>query len=110
MNLDDYSDNPCLPDPSTVDLELLLPTAADEKAIRGNMPVLMARTLKKHVPFFRNFAKGVERHITHEFYEEMSQKSAVVSVLLHVHALVNYGCCLCYAGPPRCYPQKRAKT
>lgn len=33
----------------------------------------------KHMPFFKEFGRGVERHIRHEYYKEMSAKSEVVS-------------------------------
>lgn len=88
VKLDSYDDSPSLPniDTSTVDLESILPTTEDERVIRSNMAVLIARTLMKHVPFFKTYGRGVERHITHQFHEEMSKKSTVVSPCMHVHA------------------------
>ena len=31
------------------------------------------------MPFFKEFGAGLERHIRHEYYEEVSVKSEVVS-------------------------------
>ena len=35
------------------------------------------------MPFFKEFGVGLERHIGHEFYEETSAKSEVVSILMY---------------------------
>ena len=76
LNLDNCDDCASAPNPSTIDLGLLLPSKEDEMQIRSNMGILIARTLKKHIPYFSKYGKGVERHIMHSFYEEMSQNSA----------------------------------
>ena len=34
------------------------------------------------MPYFAKFGQGVERHIRHEFYSEMSEKSEVVSKVM----------------------------
>ena len=88
LNLDNCDDCASAPNPSTIDLELLLPSKEDEMQIRSNMGILIARTLKKHIPYFSKYGKGVERHIMHSFYEEMSQKSNVVSK----YDLTKYSC------------------
>ena len=81
LNLDDCDDSGSTPDLSSIDLELLLPSKDNETQIRNSMGILIARVLKKHIPYFEKYGKGVERHITHRFYREMSQKSSVVSIL-----------------------------
>ena len=84
VNLDSYDDSTSAPDPSVIDLESLLPSPEDTEEIRHNMAILVARTLKKYIPYFLQYGKGVERHITHEFYEEMTQKSDVVSCICYM--------------------------
>ena len=66
-------------DLKTIRLEDILPTSSQEKELRGNFSILFVRTLKKHIPYFAKFEQGLERHIRHEFYSEMSEKSEVVS-------------------------------
>ena len=99
LNLDSYDDNPSAPDQSSIDLELLLPSSDDARDIRHNMTILIARILKKYMPYFSKFAKGLERHITHDFYEEMAQRSVVVSRPFHVVMLCNFlpmSCPICH--------------
>ena len=88
LNLDNCDHCASAPNPSTIDLELLLPSKENEMQIRRNMGILIARTLKKHLLYFSKYGKGVERHIMHSFYEEMSQKSNVVSK----YDLTKYSC------------------
>jgi len=80
LNLDNVDDSPSAPDQSSIDLESLFPSKADEKEISSNnMGILIARILKKHIPYFAKYGKGIEKHIKHQFYAEMSRKSEVVS-------------------------------
>lgn len=51
LDLTGYSDEPRQPDMTSIEVESLLPSPADEKALRDNMTVLVARTLVKHLPF-----------------------------------------------------------
>ena len=81
INLDNCEDQPSAPDISSIDLEVLLPSDDDESTIRRNMGILIAHTLKKHIPFYAEYGKRVERHIRHRFTEKMSQESTVVSIL-----------------------------
>lgn len=81
MDLSEVSDVKKVPDLTTIQLQELLPNASDTKQLQKNFSILFARTLKKHMPFFRKFGKGVERHIQHDYYKQMSQKSTVVSCL-----------------------------
>ena len=68
------------PDMSSISFELLLPSPQDEIDIRKNMSVLVACILKKYMPFFEKYGHGIERHIMHQYSEEMSRKSSVVSI------------------------------
>lgn len=79
IQIEGLEDNPCLPDFDSFDMKKILPTSADLKAIRSNFGILIGRVLKKHFKFFSEFATGVVKHIKHDHYEEMSQKSEVVS-------------------------------
>lgn len=81
VNLDHVDDCPSAPDQSSINLELLFPSKDDEREMICNVAILIARTLKKHIPYFSKYGKGVEKHIWHQFYEEMSRKSEVVSTL-----------------------------
>ena len=71
----------------------LVPTSEDDVALRDNMCVLISRILYENLEFFRHSFDGViEWHIKHEFYDEMSTKSEVVSVtIFRVSCL--YICC-----------------
>ncbi len=69
-------------DPEQVALSLL-PTPEDDEAIRNNMCTLMSRIIYENMGFARFTFDGVVNwHITHDFYEEMSRKSVVVSVFV----------------------------
>ena len=73
-------------DPSQIAASLL-PTPEDDIALRDNICGLMSRILCDHVEFFKmSFEDVVEKHIKHEYYEEMSMKSIVVSVIKSLHA------------------------
>ena len=82
--MDGFDDTASFPDISVVDFKLLLPTPQDEADIRKNMSILVARILKKHMPFFEKYGQGIERHIMHQ-YLEMSRKSHVVSYVYVTH-------------------------
>ena len=67
----------------------LLPTPEDDVALRDNICVLMSRILCAHVEFFKiNFEDIVDTHIKHEFYDEMSMKSIVVSVIMRKQRII----------------------
>ena len=78
IDLSSFPDNPALPDITSIILNLILPTATHE-----NVSILVACTLKKYMymPFFTRFGTGLERHIRHQYYDEMSKKSEVVSTV-----------------------------
>ena len=74
-----YDDSPPVIDESNIDTAKLLPSDSDNEALTENFAYHVARVLKQHMPFFSTYGSGLERHIRHRFYEEMSQKSEVVS-------------------------------
>ncbi len=78
IDLSELSSKPPAPDLSQMNSDKLLPMVDDEKFLLENMAILMGRTLKKYMPFFTKFAVGLEQHILHEFYDQMSTKSEVV--------------------------------
>lgn len=79
VDLTDISDVKVIPDTKDIKLDLILPTSNDKKQLLSNYGILFTRVLKKCMPWFAKFATGLDRHIKHEFYEQMSRKSEVVS-------------------------------
>ena len=67
-------------DPANVNFSDLLPTSTDDTVLKRNMAIMVARILKKHMPFFAKYGSGIEKHISHAKYADMSQKSKVVSL------------------------------
>ncbi len=58
----------------------LLPTVEDDKALRENICELISRVLYQHCDFFNlSFDGMINWHIKHEYWNEMSSKSVVVS-------------------------------
>lgn len=83
IDLSQFEDNPSLPVVSAKDLSTLLPSISDNATITSNFAFLLAQTLVKRVPFFAKYGVGLERHIRHDFYKEMSRKSQVVSIHMY---------------------------
>ena len=79
VDLSAFSEAAALPDIKSINVESVLPDSAAEKSLMHNFAILVGRVLKKRMPFFSTFASGLEEHITHVHYKEMSQKSEVVS-------------------------------
>ena len=74
-------------DPEQIALSLL-PTPEDDEAIRNNMCTLISRIMYENMAFAKLTFDGVVNwHITHDFYEEMSRKSVVVSVFVGYHTV-----------------------
>ena len=80
VDLANESDRPALPDPSSIDVEVLLPSPEDDEAMLTNFSMLVTRVLRKHMKFFQKYGKGVDRHIVHKYQKNMSEKSEVVSL------------------------------
>ncbi len=72
-------DEPSIPDLSAIDVGTFLPTPEEHGSITRNFQHMIARVLKQHMPFFAKFGSGLERHLKHSHYEEMSRESEVVS-------------------------------
>lgn len=77
VDISDFSSKIKIPDISTIDLDKFFPSRSDECVLKKNIAVLIGRVLVKHIPYLKKF--GLERHIQHEFSEEMARKSEVVS-------------------------------
>jgi len=84
LDTSQLADTLSTPDPSTIQVEHLLPNEADYRALFSNFSIIVCPILKKYMPFFAKFGSGVEKHIRHVYYKEMSKKSEVVSNDLHV--------------------------
>ena len=80
IDLSNYDDQQPTPDISSISIDKFLPSKEDESALCANLSILIGRVLKKHMPFFKEFGNGLERHIRHEYSEEMGMKSNVVSL------------------------------
>lgn len=87
--MDALDDTASMPDTSAVCLELLLPSPQDGIDVRKNMSIIVPRTLKKYMPFIEKYGQGIEQHIMHQYSEEMSRTSSVVSILqfMFMHVL-----------------------
>ena len=75
-----YDDSPPVSDESSINTMTLLPSEADYNKLIKNFTHHVAHILNEYMPFFSSFGSGLERHIHHQYYEEMSQKSEVVSL------------------------------
>ena len=64
-NIDDFSNQFEPPDHWSIELTHILPSQLDDSAMLNNFSVVIARILKKYMPFFKEFADGLERHIQH---------------------------------------------
>lgn len=80
IDLTSYDDTPPVLDESSINTKRLLPSESDYKKLTKNFTHHVVRILKEYMPFFSSFGSGLERHIRHQYYEEMSQKSEVVSI------------------------------
>lgn len=97
VNLRAASNAASLPDAS-VNLVAILPTRSDEERLRQNFAILIARVIKKLMQFFKTFGRGLEKHILHDEYTAMSQKSEVVNFAIYnqrtLHSIIF--CCYIY--------------
>lgn len=72
---------PSLPSLKDINVLAILPDRSDDSAIRGNFSFLVGRILRKHMPFFKSFGKGISKRIRHEYSCEMGKKSEVVDIV-----------------------------
>ena len=62
--------------------KFLLPTKECDDQLTNHLAVLVSRIIVSHMPYFRfAFSDVVSWHIDHPYYEDMSKKSEVVSIL-----------------------------
>ncbi len=87
IDLSKFSSDLPVPDVSKFDWQKLLPSNDDKKVLYENVAILIGRCLKKNMPFFAKFGAGLEKHILHEFSDQMSAKSEVVRLLLYIHLI-----------------------
>lgn len=78
----DLAQYKALLDVTLSDLKVILPTGQDQDLL---CIILIARTLTKHMPLFRKFGGGLERHLVHEWYSKMSPRSEVVNVINFIY-------------------------
>ena len=70
------------PNPEEIALSVL-PSSRDDISLRSNLAVLVSRVLVDHLKYFNvTFQDVTQRHIEHQFYQEMSQKSVVVKLYI----------------------------
>ncbi len=74
IDLSSFDDSSSSPDISEIDFSKFLPSSQDHDAVSH----LITRILCKDMPFFAKYGKGLEKHIRHEYSNEMSRKSEVV--------------------------------
>lgn len=61
----------------------LLPDADDDKALHESFTTHISRILVTNIPYFKfTFGDVVQWHIPHEFSEEMSTRSVIVSCVV----------------------------
>ena len=64
----------------------ILPSVEDDCHLKENFSVLVSRILVQYLPFFNlAFNDIVDWHLKHQYYNEMSQKSEVVSMHLSIN-------------------------
>ena len=70
----------------------VLPSDSDHQSLMHNFALLVSRHLVDHIRYFKeNYSDIVIRHIKHDYYDEMSQKSETVySMHLYHHNLILY--------------------
>lgn len=91
VDVSKLEDDPYLPDLSQINVETVLPKLDDESSLKSNMAILAAQVIRKRIPLIKKHFKPVVKHISHIYTSEMSQKSEVVSGIVH-HSLF-YGVC-----------------
>ena len=74
-----FDDKPRRPNITDMQIRKMLPSKEDETAIHYNMSLLIARILVENLDFLSSFKCSLGRHIPHQYSQEMSQQSNVVS-------------------------------
>ena len=79
LDLSGFDDKPRRPNITDMQIRKMLPSKEDETAIHYNMSLLIARILVENLDFLSSFKRSLGRHIPHQYSQEMSQQSTVVS-------------------------------
>ena len=67
--------------------ESLLPSDYDLRQLLLNVEVLVSRILAEHLPQLNRLSPVVVKHIPHKYSAEMSQKSQVVRISMHLFSM-----------------------
>ena len=87
-HLPDQHPDTCFNSPYQLALSML-PSADDDRSLRDLFVTHVSRILCTHMPFFKfAFEDVVEWHIQHEYYDQMSTKSQVVSRLCYKQEII----------------------
>ena len=76
---------PNLKDTSVLSIPVkdVLPSAADEQTIKHHFTILVSRMLAEHLKHFtESYSDVIDRHINHDYYKEMSQKSVIKIIII----------------------------
>ena len=78
-DLSDTTPNLCSVPLLSIPVHTVLPSITDERNLLHNFTLLKSRLLVEYFKYFsENYTDVVEKHIKHDFYDEMSQKSTIV--------------------------------
>ena len=80
VSMSGLDDLAAIPNLSSCKVEEVLPTAQDHEDLIDNFTYIFTRVLKRHVPFVKKYAAGLDKHTKHQYYDELSQKSEVVCI------------------------------
>lgn len=72
----------------SIPVNTVLPSQTDESNILHNITILVSRELVQHLKYFEdNFSDVTVKHIKHDYYEEMCQKSNNYSMYYYTHII-----------------------
>ena len=78
LDLSGFDDKPRRPNITDMKIRKMLPSK-DETAIHYNMSLLIAQILVENLDFLSSFKRSLGRHFPHQYSQEMSLQSNVVS-------------------------------
>ena len=81
LELGSFEDSPSLPDLQKANVEEVLPTADDNKALKSNIVTLAPRIICNHMPFFKKTIGSI-KPIPCTYAKQMSEKSQVVRMII----------------------------
>ena len=65
---------------SSIPLSAYLPNISDSDMLKERMTCIVSRILVTHLDFFKEYSDVVVWHIPHEYSQEMTEKSTIVSI------------------------------